>query len=127
MKKIKYLFAGILLIIGFGGCMDDFIEKPSVTGLTVEEVFSSAKNVEGAIALAYSYNLSSGLPIYSWTPPYLPYEATEAIMGGEDVDSSWGYMKDNLVCRLLIITTKEPDLVMIIFLIIINTFVMPFW
>lgn len=43
MKKIKYLFAGILLIIGFGGCMDDFIEKPSVTGLTVEEVFSSAK------------------------------------------------------------------------------------
>lgn len=97
MKKIKYLFAGILLIIGFGGCMDDFIEKPSVTGLTVEEVFSSAKNVEGAIALAYSYNLSSGLPIYSWTPPYLPYEATEAIMGGEDVDSSWGYMKDNLV------------------------------
>ena len=100
MKKIKYLFAGILLIIGFGGCMDDFIEKPSVTGLTVEEVFSSAKNVEGAIALAYSYNLSSGLPIYSWTPPYLPYEATEAIMGGEDVDSSWGYMKDNLVKQL---------------------------
>lgn len=27
MKKIKYLFAGILLIIGFGGCMDDFREK----------------------------------------------------------------------------------------------------
>ena len=39
MKKIKYLFAGILLIIGFGGCMDDFIEKPSVTGLQKQREF----------------------------------------------------------------------------------------
>ena len=97
MKKISYLLTSILIIIGISSCKDAFIEKPAVTGLSVDEVFSSAKNAEGAISLAYSYILSSGLPIYSWTPPYLPYEATEAIMGGEDVDSSWGYMKENLV------------------------------
>lgn len=79
--------------LSLSSCSEWFLETPPVTGMTVDDVFSTSKNAEGAIAEAYSTILSSGLPVYSWNAPYLPYEATEAIMGGEDVCSvPWAYM-----------------------------------
>lgn len=82
------LFQILLLSISVGlfSCVDSFIEKPEVTGLNLDEVFSSYKNAEGAIAEAYASILSSGLPAYKWGPPYIPYATTEAVMGGEEVD-----------------------------------------
>jgi hypothetical protein len=93
MRKIIYILLGVLLLVSATSCKDDFIEKPSVTGLNLNEVFSTAKNAEGAIAEVYGSILSSGLPALVWNPPYMPYEATEAIMGGEDVCRlNWSYM-----------------------------------
>jgi hypothetical protein len=79
-----------------------FIEKPAVTGMNMDDVFSTYKNAEGAIAEAYGTILSSGLPALVWTPPYMPYETTEAIMGGEDLDKmSWGYMNGMVVSGMI--------------------------
>ena len=93
MKKILKAITIVSVSLCFVQCSDFFLKTPPVTGMTVDEVFSSYKNAEGAIAEAYATILSSGLPVYSWKAPYLPYEATEAIMGGEDVCAiTWGYM-----------------------------------
>lgn len=84
MKKTIYMLLGLLLAAGLTSCQDWFIEKPEVTGMDQDEVFSTAKNAEGAIAEAYATILSSGLPVLVWNnSPIMPYETTEAIMGGE--------------------------------------------
>lgn len=103
MKKITYMLLVLLLASGFSSCMGDFIEKPSVTGMDLDEVFSTAKNAEGAIAEAYGSVLSSGLPVLEWNnSPIMPYETTEAIMGGEDLCKlSWGYMDKQAVAGML--------------------------
>lgn len=107
MKKNKYILLGILLVIGISSCKDYFIEKPFVTGLNLDEVFSTAKNAEGAIAEVYGSILSSGLPALSWNPPYVPYEATEAIMGGEDLCRlNWSYM-DKMCASGMIANTSN--------------------
>ena len=86
MKKTIYTLLGLLLAAGLTSCQDWFIEKPEVTGMDQDEVFSTAKNAEGAIAEAYATILSSGLPVLVWNnSPIMPYETTEAIMGGEDL------------------------------------------
>ena len=92
-------FLVIILSIVLFSCEDYFIEKPNVTGLSIEDVFSTKNNAEGAIAEAYGSILSSGLPALVWWtdntshPLTYPYESTEAIMGGEDVcQLGWGYM-----------------------------------
>lgn len=93
MNKIKSLTTTLLVLFAMFSCEDYFIEKPAVTGLNIDEVFSTYKNAEGAIAEAYGTNLSSGLPALVWNAPFMPYEATEAIMGGEDVCKlNWSYM-----------------------------------
>ncbi|MDY3979176.1 MAG: RagB/SusD family nutrient uptake outer membrane protein [Tidjanibacter sp.] len=103
-KRIFFLVVPIVFL--FQSCQNDFLETPPVTGMTLEEVFSTSKNVEGAIAEAYSTILSSGLPVYSWNAPYLPYEATEAIMGGEDIcNLTWGYM--DKLCQAGMIPNNE--------------------
>ena len=94
---MKTLFKYIILIVAsfqMLACADDFLETPAVTGMSIDNVFSTAKNAEGAIAEAYATILSSGLPVYTWNNTvYMPYEATEGIMGGEDVCAiPWGYM-----------------------------------
>ena len=61
MKKTIYTLLGLLLAAGLTSCQDWFIEKPEVTGMDQDEVFSTAKNAEGAIAEAYATILSSGL------------------------------------------------------------------
>lgn len=89
-------------------CVGVFLETPAATGTTLEEVFSTAKNCEGAIAEAYATILSSGLPVYSWKAPYLPYEGTEAVMGGEDLASyTWGYM--DKLCQAGMIPNSENN------------------
>ena len=86
---MKPLFKYLILIVSslhFLSCSDAFLETPAVTGMSIDNVFSTAKNAEGAIAEAYATILSSGLPVYTWNNTvYMPYEATEGIMGGEDV------------------------------------------
>ena len=52
MKKTIYTLLGLLLAAGLTSCQDWFIEKPEVTGMDQDEVFSTAKNAEGAIAEA---------------------------------------------------------------------------
>lgn len=102
MKKIIYIFLGVLPVIGLSSCQEWFIEKPAVTGMNMDEVFSTSKNSEGAIAEAYGSILSSSLPALSWNEPYVPYETTEAIMGGEDICAlSWGYMNRMVVSGML--------------------------
>jgi len=93
MKKLYKLYILSALSFLLISCVDDFIQTPEIVGLDIEKVFSSAKNAEGAIALAYAYNLSSGLPVFTWnTDNYLPYGTTEAYVGGEDLsDVSWTY------------------------------------
>lgn len=97
--KIAIYILLVFSILFFGSCEEYFIEKPEVTGLNLDEVFSTGKNAEGAIAEAYSSILSSGLPVMVWNNGeqlIMPYEATEAIMGGEDVCKiTWSYM-DNM-------------------------------
>lgn len=66
MKKTIYTLLGLLLAAGLTSCQDWFIEKPEVTGMDQDEVFSTAKNAEGAIAEAYATILSSGLPVLVW-------------------------------------------------------------
>lgn len=93
MKRLYRLIVIIALSVPVTSCQDWFLETPDVTGMSADDVFSTYKNAEGAIAEAYANILSSGLPVYNWDAPYLPYEATEAIMGGEDVcNIPWGYM-----------------------------------
>ena len=60
MKKTIYTLLGLLLAAGLTSCQDWFIEKPEVTGMDQDEVFSTAKNAEGAIAEAYATILSQG-------------------------------------------------------------------
>lgn len=92
---MKYIYITLIIaisILGTTSCVDDYILTPDIVGLDVNKVFSSAKNAEGAIALAYAYNLSSGLPVNTWSPPYMPYGTTEGYIGGEDLsDVSWTY------------------------------------
>lgn len=84
MKKTIYTLLGLLLAAGLTSCQDWFIEKPEVTGMDQDEVFSTAKNAEGAIAEAYATILSSGLPVLVWNnSPIMPYETTEAIMAAK--------------------------------------------
>jgi len=91
MRK-KYILFVLLLAIFNTSCVDEFINAPDVVSLDLEKVFSSKKSVEGAIALAYAYNLSSGLPIFNWSPPYMPFGTSEAFVGGEDLSSvTWTY------------------------------------
>lgn len=92
-----------MLRAGLTSCQDWFIEKPEVTGMDQDEVFSTAKNAEGAIAEAYATILSSGLPVLVWNnSPIMPYETTEAIMGGEDLCRlTWGYMDKQVVAGML--------------------------
>jgi len=91
MKKLHILFL-VFLSIYNTSCVDDFIKAPDVVSLDLNKVFSSEKNVEGTIALAYAYNLSSGLPVYNWSPPYMPFGTSEAFVGGEDLSSvTWTY------------------------------------
>lgn len=47
MKKTIYTLLGLLLAAGLTSCQDWFIEKPEVTGMDQDEVFSTAKNAEG--------------------------------------------------------------------------------
>ena len=103
MKKTIYTLLGLLLAAGLTSCQDWFIEKPEVTGMDQDEVFSTAKNAEGAIAEAYATILSSGLPVLVWNnSPIMPYETTEAIMGGEDLCRlTWGYMDKQVVAGML--------------------------
>lgn len=103
MKKTIYMLLGLLLAAGLTSCQDWFIEKPEVTGMDQDEVFSTAKNAEGAIAEAYATILSSGLPVLVWNnSPIMPYETTEAIMGGEDLCRlTWGYMDKQVVAGML--------------------------
>lgn len=92
MKRF-YILTLIAAALSVTSCQDWFLETPDVTGMSTDDVFSTYKNAEGAIAEVYANILSSGLPVYSWNAPYLPYEATEAVMGGEDVCAiPWGYM-----------------------------------
>ena len=74
MKKTIYTLLGLLLAAGLTSCQDWFIEKPEVTGMDQDEVFSTAKNAEGAIAEAYATILSSGLPVLVWNnyPIHVP-------------------------------------------------------
>ena len=44
MKKTIYTLLGLLLAAGLTSCQDWFIEKPEVTGMDQDEVFSTAKN-----------------------------------------------------------------------------------
>ena len=92
---MKRFYTLIILAATFSvaSCQDWFLETPDVTGMSTNDVFSTYKNAEGAIAEVYANILSSGLPVYNWDAPYLPYESTEAIMGGEDVCAvPWAYM-----------------------------------
>lgn len=97
MKRF-YILTLIAAALSMTSCEDWFLETPEVTGMSADDVFSTYKNAEGAIAEVYGNILSSGLPVYNWigeggAEPYVPYEATEAIMGGEDVCSiGWAYM-----------------------------------
>lgn len=103
MKKISKILFTVLLSVPLTSCVGYFIEKPEVTGMDLDEVFSTAKNAEGAIAEAYGSILSSGLPVLNWNnTPIMPYETTEAIMGGEDLSRlSWGYMDKQVVSGML--------------------------
>lgn len=103
MKTIKTVILAMLAASVLTSCKDFFIEKPEVTGMDLDDVFSTAKNAEGAIAEAYGSILSSGLPILDWNnSPIMPYETTEAIMGGEDLDRmNWGYMDKQVVAGML--------------------------
>ena len=104
-KKI-HIIVSLTAVFALSSCADMFIKTPPVTGMTIEDVFSTSKNAEGAIAEAYANILSSGLPVYSWNAPYLPYEATEASMGGEDVCAiPWGYM--DKLCMSGMIANEE--------------------
>lgn len=108
MKKILPIIAGITASMLGISCQSMFLETPAATGTTLDEVFSTSKNCEGAIAEAYATILSSGLPVYSWKAPYLPYEATEAIMGGEDLANyTWGYM--DKLCQAGMIPNSENN------------------
>lgn len=69
MKKTIYTLLGLLLAAGLTSCQDWFIEKPEVTGMDQDEVFSTAKNAEGAIAEAYATILSSDCPYWCGTTP----------------------------------------------------------
>ncbi|WP_430811877.1 MULTISPECIES: RagB/SusD family nutrient uptake outer membrane protein [unclassified Carboxylicivirga] len=97
MKKLLMILVTLHLLIT--GCVDDFIEKPAVTGINLDEVFSSERNARHAIAEAYGANLSFGLPVARWAPPYLPYSTTMAIMGGEDV-CGLGWVPMNTQCEV---------------------------
>lgn len=103
MKKIAYILFAVLLAAGLSSCKDWFIEKPEVTGMNLDQVFSTAKNAEGAIAEAYGSILSSGLPVLTWNnDPIMPYESTEAVMGGEDLSRvTWGYMMKQVVSGMI--------------------------
>ena len=103
MKTIKTVILAMLAASVLTSCKDFFIEKPEVTGMDLDDVFSTAKNAEGAIAEAYGSILSSGLPALVWNnSPIMPYETTEAIMGGEDLDKmGWGYMDKQVVAGML--------------------------
>ena len=61
MKKTIYTLLGLLLAAGLTSCQDWFIEKPEVTGMDQDEVFSTAKNAEGAIAEAYATIARTGV------------------------------------------------------------------
>lgn len=86
-NKIFIKFIALLFVTGLVSCADDFLETPEgAVGTTVNDVFSNAKEAEGAIAGAYSTILSSGLPNSAWSPTgILPHNATEALLSGEDL------------------------------------------
>jgi len=71
------------MIIGLFSCQKEFLQKPSTTGTTtIETVFSTQVNAEGAIAAAYRASLIQGLP-YSGLS-----HGTLASLSGE---LSWGW------------------------------------
>ena len=62
MKKIFVLFT-ILLMAGGYSCQDTFLEKPDTSGtVDLEDIFSSTKNAEGALANSYRNVLKHGWP-----------------------------------------------------------------
>ena len=82
MKRPFIRFSACCWRPALTSCQDWFIEKPEVTGMDQDEVFSTAKNAEGAIAEAYATILSSGLPVLVWNnSPIMPYETTRSHHG----------------------------------------------
>lgn len=90
MKNYMIKLLALLLVAGSSvRCVDDFIEAPYEMGLDLKKTFSSAKNAEGTIALAYAYMLSAGLPMFTWSPPRMPFATNESFMSGENLCSMY--------------------------------------
>lgn len=66
MKKIVYFIVSTFLLLHFSACQDDFLEKPSGSDVTVDSIFSTEQKAMKAIAQAYSYSLSAGIPMSGW-------------------------------------------------------------
>ena len=63
MKKLYKLFFVIAACAGLSACVDNFLEKPDTSGtVDLDEVYSSAKNAEGALASCYRRALVQGWP-----------------------------------------------------------------
>ena len=103
MKTIKTVILAMLAASVLTSCKDFFIEKPEVTGMDLDDVFSTAKNAEGAIAEAYGSILSSGLPILDWNnSPIMPYETTVATcLGGNFLYAFDGTGQEEAACEFI--------------------------